>query len=139
VRKREKERARERERTAILSHLCRGNRNNNNFRIMSQDPNNYTPTFTNQHSNDDLNDKNPPVAEREKSWNGALLDYQLHEEDVYCGRGNQCYNHSGNQTFRKMIRQHLDRYIQAKTKYEKSALIDGSYKMFRHDVSRVEV
>jgi hypothetical protein len=50
--------------------------------------------------------------------------YVLTEYDVYCGRGNDCYHHPGNQIFRSMIRQYIDRYHNAISKYDKSFIID---------------
>lgn len=50
--------------------------------------------------------------------------YVLSEYDVYCGRGSQCFNHEGNRKFRQTIIQYLDRYMIAKSKYDKSSIID---------------
>jgi hypothetical protein len=53
------------------------------------------------------------------------IHYRINEHDVLCGRGRQCYNHVGNQRFRQMIMDTLDAYVQATTKYDKSAIIDN--------------
>jgi hypothetical protein len=50
--------------------------------------------------------------------------YQLWDDDVYCGRGTQCYNHIGNQRFRSIIKQNLELYFNSPTRYDKSAIID---------------
>jgi hypothetical protein len=42
--------------------------------------------------------------------------YQLRDDDVYCGRGTQCYNHIGNQRFRSIIKQNLERYFNSPTR-----------------------
>lgn len=43
--------------------------------------------------------------------------------DVLCGRGVECFNHSGNVAFRKVIEENLDRYTMSRTKLEKSILV----------------
>lgn len=46
------------------------------------------------------------------------------EDDVYCGRGSECFNHEGNQRFRSLVSTKLDEYSNAFSKYEKSRIID---------------
>jgi hypothetical protein len=51
------------------------------------------------------------------------IDYQLGDNDVYCGRGTLCFYHNGNQRFRDIVAANLPRYINATTKTEKSFII----------------
>ena len=52
------------------------------------------------------------------------IDYVMCEHDVYCGRGNQCYHYVGNQKFRKIILENLNRYSVTTHKYDKSSIIN---------------
>lgn len=49
--------------------------------------------------------------------------YVLGEYDVICGRGSTCFNHIGNQRFRKMVADSLDEYSGAAAKLEKTYII----------------
>jgi hypothetical protein len=51
-------------------------------------------------------------------------NYILNEHDVYCGRGSQCFNHLGNGRYRQMILDHLDPYMKATSKSDKSSNTD---------------
>lgn len=51
------------------------------------------------------------------------IDFQPTADDILCGRGAECLNHEGNIKFRHVIEDNLDRYIQSKTKSEKSLII----------------
>lgn len=50
-------------------------------------------------------------------------NYAIGEHDVICGRGRRCYDHIGNQRFRKMVAHCLDEYSAAATKLEKTFII----------------
>jgi hypothetical protein len=50
-------------------------------------------------------------------------DYQLRDNDVFCGRGSLCFNHVGNVRFRELIETNLQRYHAAEKKYEKSSIL----------------
>jgi hypothetical protein len=50
-------------------------------------------------------------------------NYKLSNNDVLCGRGSQCFNHEGNQKFRRIIQMNILRYSIAPTKYEKTNII----------------
>ena len=58
-----------------------------------------------------------------KSQTFLPVGYTLGDNDVYCGRGNLCYNHIGNRRFRTIISANLDRYTTAKTKTDKTTII----------------
>ena len=51
------------------------------------------------------------------------FDYILSEYDVICGRGRRCFNHIGNQRFRKIVADMLPKYSDAATKLEKTIII----------------
>lgn len=44
-------------------------------------------------------------------------------DDVICGRGKKCYNHVGNERFRKRVLTFLDEYSRAKSKVDKSGVL----------------
>lgn len=50
-------------------------------------------------------------------------DYIPQQNDVICGRGRNCFAHSGNQSYRKSLERRLVHYTKAKTKMEKSLII----------------
>ncbi|KAI2505495.1 adenylyl/guanylyl cyclase [Fragilaria crotonensis] len=47
------------------------------------------------------------------------------EYDVVCGKGKTCFLHPGNRRFRKLVAKFLDRYSEATTKLEKSAIVSS--------------
>ena len=49
--------------------------------------------------------------------------YELGEYDVFCGRGSKCLNHIGNHRFRILIDSNMDRYINARNRFEKNVII----------------
>jgi hypothetical protein len=49
--------------------------------------------------------------------------YVLGEYDVICGRGRRCFNHIGNQRFRKMVEDSLSKYAEASAKLDKTYII----------------
>jgi hypothetical protein len=49
--------------------------------------------------------------------------YRLHDFDVVCGRGRTCFNHVGNVRFREVVSSHLQRYMEATTKPDKTSII----------------
>ena len=51
------------------------------------------------------------------------VGFTLGVNDVYCGRGGQCFNHTGNIRFRNIVSQHLKRYSNGVTKFDKSKII----------------
>lgn len=63
------------------------------------------------------NEKNPnamvPLAE----------DFKPGENDVICGRGKKCYNHVGNEKFRRNVAFKLDQYKVASSKLDKSFIL----------------
>lgn len=50
-------------------------------------------------------------------------DYALSDFDVICGRGRRCFNHVGNQRFRKIVADMLPKYSDASAKLEKTIII----------------
>jgi hypothetical protein len=65
------------------------------------------------------------------------FDYQLHDNDVYCGRGTDCLNHVGNFRFRQIVLLNLDRYNSAKKKHEKSTILNEIVEYIRSSSSGV--
>jgi hypothetical protein len=51
------------------------------------------------------------------------LHYQLHDNDVFCGRGSHCFNHPGNGRFREIVSTYVPRYYNAINKFEKSSIL----------------
>jgi hypothetical protein len=45
------------------------------------------------------------------------------DNDVICGRGRKCFNHSGNERFRVIVSGYLDKYSTATSKLEKSFML----------------
>lgn len=50
--------------------------------------------------------------------------FEPDEYDVQCGRGKGAYNKPGNKRFRAIVREYLNEYIDAKTKVDKSAVLN---------------
>lgn len=50
-------------------------------------------------------------------------DFNPGPDDVICGRGKKCYQHVGNERFRKRVLTHLDEYSNAKSKLDKSSVL----------------
>jgi hypothetical protein len=46
-------------------------------------------------------------------------------QDITCGRGKGSYNREGNVTFRKVIRMHIKDYQSARTKFEKTTVLNA--------------
>ena len=71
---------------------------------------------------------NSPPAFLAKGDEGRTMtvlaeDFVPGENDVICGRGRRCYNHVGNERFRKFVESYLERYSNAGTKLEKSYIL----------------
>jgi hypothetical protein len=66
------------------------------------------------------------IDETSNTYGRAILpvDYQLDENDVLCGRGNDCFNHIGNVRFREIISLTFPQYIAAQNKFEKSQILN---------------
>ena len=69
------------------------------------------------------NDNSEKKSESKKQRKYLPVGYELGDNDVYCGRGSQCFNHIGNRRFRDIVLENLPRYNLAMTKFEKSAII----------------
>jgi len=52
-------------------------------------------------------------------------DYEPSDYDVVCGRGKGSYNRPGNLRFRQIVRDNIPTYHQARTKYEKSTVLNN--------------
>lgn len=52
--------------------------------------------------------------------------YKPSQYDIHCGRGKGCYNKSGNKRFRAVVQQYIPDYITAKTKYDKTAVLNAA-------------
>lgn len=51
------------------------------------------------------------------------IDFIASDEDAICGRGSNCFNHTGNRKFRQIIDSNLIQYSNALTKFEKTTMI----------------
>lgn len=51
--------------------------------------------------------------------------YEVGPNDVVCGRGKGSYNRTGNKKFRAMVQEHVEEYVQAKTKLDKSMVLSA--------------
>jgi hypothetical protein len=56
--------------------------------------------------------------------NHLPLDYILGDNDVICGRKRKCIDHVGNKRFQKMVNDCADQYAKARTKQDKTAIIN---------------
>mmetsp|Transcript_10215 Transcript_10215/g.19606 ORF Transcript_10215/g.19606 Transcript_10215/m.19606 type:complete len:209 (-) Transcript_10215:65-691(-) len=66
------------------------------------------------------------IAAMAKSQPTGLPEkYQVGPNDVVCGRGKGSYNRPGNKRFRAMVQEHVDEYVQAKTKLDKSMVLSA--------------
>jgi hypothetical protein len=54
---------------------------------------------------------------------GLPDNFQLTPFDVVCGRGKGSYNRPGNKLFRKIVHNHVDEYLAAKSKLDKSMVL----------------
>lgn len=61
-----------------------------------------------------------PVGSHQRLEDG----FKPSDYDVVCGRGKGSYNRPGNKRFRQMIRQHLPAYQAAKSKVDKSIVLN---------------
>ena len=52
------------------------------------------------------------------------LNFIPDENDVLCGRGNECYNHNGNAKFRYIVQAFVQEYSNINNKHDKSAIIN---------------
>ena len=69
-------------------------------------------------------DKDTSISGGERQQTRQLpSDYVPGDNDVICGRGNECMNHIGNLNFRNTIENMLDRYSKAISKNDKSTII----------------
>ena len=50
-------------------------------------------------------------------------DYQPCSTDIVCGRGSECFNHDGNQAFRKVISEILSKYAATNSRHKKSMIV----------------
>jgi hypothetical protein len=68
------------------------------------------------------------LAKGSEAYKSKVLpeDFVLSEYDVICGRGSRCFNHIGNQRFRELVQQYLDRYssiASSSSKTRKNAIL----------------
>lgn len=52
-------------------------------------------------------------------------DFEPSQDDILCGRGKGSYNRAANKKFRSLVRQYLSEYTSARTRVDKSAVIDN--------------
>jgi hypothetical protein len=74
---------------------------------------------------DNINGLGCGLAKGVAAHNSKLLppEYKLGDDDVICGRGSRCFNHTGNKKFRKIVEEHLDRYSNTSCKFDKTNII----------------
>lgn len=65
------------------------------------------------------------------------IDFVISDHDVLCGRGSKCYNHIGNQRFRTIVNTYLTQYMNAKCKYDKTAIIYEIINQIRSNCSPI--
>ena len=65
---------------------------------------------------------------------GLPEHYQVGPNDVVCGRGKGSYNRPGNKKFRALVQDHVQEYVQAKTKLDKSMVLSAIVEKVREDV-----
>jgi len=70
---------------------------------------------------------------RVRSKTQLPADFVPSDFDVVCAKGREAFNHPGNQRFRITIANHLQRYSQAKSKLQKSSLVDEIVDMVRKE------
>jgi hypothetical protein len=58
-------------------------------------------------------------------------DFQLGDNDVVCGRGRKCFYHIGNQRFRDIVIDMLEKYSESSSKLDKSYIICDVVNMVR--------
>lgn len=59
------------------------------------------------------------------------IDFVPSENDVICVRGSECFNHIGNQRFRHIVDQRLDKYTRPNNKFTKSNIISETMQQIR--------
>jgi hypothetical protein len=74
-----------------------------------------------------MGDETDTSASRRKASGSSMTlladDFVPSDYDVICGRGKKCYNHEGNERFRKRVIGMLDEYSRAKSKLDKSGVL----------------
>jgi hypothetical protein len=58
-------------------------------------------------------------------------DFKPGIDDVICGRGKKCYSHIGNERFRQRVLGMLDKYSQARSKLDKSSVLNDVVEQVR--------
>ena len=56
---------------------------------------------------------------------GLPEQYEVGPNDVVCGRGKGSYNRPGTKQFRAMVQEHVEEYVKAKTKLDKSMVLSA--------------
>ena len=64
---------------------------------------------------------------------GLPEHYQVGPNDVVCGRGKGSYNRPGNKKFRALVQDHVQEYVQAKTKLDKSMVLSSIVEKVREE------
>lgn len=64
---------------------------------------------------------------------GLPEHYEVGPNDVVCGRGKGSYNRPGNKKFRAMVQEHVQEYVQAKTKLDKSMVLSAIVEKVREE------
>ena len=73
------------------------------------------------------------VMATSKVPSGLPEHYQVGPNDVVCGRGKGSYNRPGNKKFRLMVQDHVQEYVQAKTKLDKSMVLSAIVEKVREE------
>lgn len=59
------------------------------------------------------------------------IGYQPTDWDVVCGRGKGSYNKPGNKRFREIVKEHMSEYMGARTKFDKSTVLQNIIDIIR--------
>lgn len=82
--------------------------------------------------NSEAPDPTPPTRRPSSSRMNLLPeDFEPGEFDVICGRGKKCYSHIGNDKFRQRVMGMLDEYSKARSKLDKSAVLNDVVEQVR--------
>jgi hypothetical protein len=107
--------------TSSSKEVATSNINSNN----NANNENSNTTSTDIGTNVVDNTNNSSLAKGVAAHNSKLLpsDYTLGDDDVICGRGSRCFNHTGNKRFRKVVESQLERYSNTLCKFDKTSII----------------
>jgi hypothetical protein len=80
-----------------------------------------TNTNTNTNTNN-IKDDNTGLSSS-STFKLLPIGYKLGDDDVICGRGSRCFNHTGNKKFRTIVEKYLHQYSTTNCKFDKTSII----------------